>query len=89
MHETKNPDTKNTNSSIFHVSEIQSEPRKTIFVLDGSKNGCNQIVFDYNDNAELKSLMLTIFQQGKPFDFTIDKILPYGRCHIKAIRFPY
>ncbi|MCP5107460.1 MAG: hypothetical protein GY950_28995 [bacterium] len=74
---------------LYHVLEMQSEETKTIFILDRAKEGFEKIEFRYNDRAELKGLLMNLFQGAKPFDFKIAKKGKDGCCEINAVTIPY
>jgi hypothetical protein len=69
----------------FYVDKIKLQNRQSVFTLSASKEGCNQIVFEYNENAELKQVIMGLFQTGKTFDFQISKKIGGGRCKIDTI----
>lgn len=73
----------------YIVAEVESKSRETVFLLNRSKDGYNKIVFEYNDGAELKGLLLSLFQGGKPFDFKIEEGLGNNCCRIKAVTIPF
>jgi hypothetical protein len=68
------------------IDQIIVERNKTTMVLNSAKEGHNQIVFDFNERAELKQLLLSVFENGKPFDFQIVEKLGKGQCKINAVR---
>jgi hypothetical protein len=73
----------------FYVDKIMIQNRQTNFTLSSSKEGCNQIVFEYNENAELKQMIMGFFQSGKTFDFHISKKLGAGKCKIDTLERSY
>ncbi|MCP5050323.1 MAG: hypothetical protein GY940_24360 [bacterium] len=73
----------------FYADNLKLQNRRTIFTLSSSKEGCNQIVFEYNEDAELKQVIMGFFQSGKAFDFHISRKLGGGQCKIDTIERGY
>jgi hypothetical protein len=70
----------------FQIDQVLMERTRTTFILTMSKEGYNQIIFDLNERADLKGLLLNIFESGKAFDFQISEKLPKGQCRITSVR---
>jgi hypothetical protein len=74
----------------FEIIKVQVDDFQTCFTIDGFKEGCNEIVFEFNERRPLRELMTSLFRSdetGPRFDFEIDKEQPLAkpRCKIKAI----
>lgn len=73
----------------FFIDKVQIARKQTIFYLNQAKphggQQFNQVVFDYNEGLELKQIMMSLFQEGRPFDFNIVQGLAGGRCKIDTI----
>jgi len=69
----------------YYIDHISMAGRETVMTLNASKNGCNKIVFQYGDSPDLKSIMLNLFESGKPFDFQISQMMGGGICKISTI----
>ena len=70
----------------YQLDQVIMERTRTTFVLTMSKENCNQIIFDMNERADLKGLLLNIFEGGKAFDFQIAEKIPKGLCRISSVR---
>ena len=71
--------------SYFKINAVRSTLRRTTFVLDGYKQGCNKIWF-YGGESDLKSILINIFNAGRSFDFTIAEASPATEeCTIKEV----
>ncbi len=73
----------------FYIDHISIAGRETSMTLNTSKDGCNQIVFQYGDSLDLKSIMIGLFENGKSFDFKISQVMGGGRCKISTISRSY
>ncbi len=69
----------------FYIDRVELARKRTIMTLNGAKGGFNQIVFDYGDDPELKSILIGNFEAGRAFDFRIAQGLPNGQCKIDQI----
>ena len=73
----------------FRIVQVRAEDReirRTSFVLDGEKEGCDQIVFTLKEGDDLKALLMRFFEGQDVFDFEIKEHLGGGRCEIAAVR---
>jgi hypothetical protein len=73
------------------IDQVSIAARLTIFTVTPAKGSCNQIVFEFGENQDLKSLMLGLFEAGKPFDFHITAGVPNNpnQCKIDRIMRAY
>jgi hypothetical protein len=73
----------------FFIDRVQIARKQTIFYLNQAKphggQWFNQVVFDYNEGLELKQIMMSLFQEGRPFDFNIVQPMADNRCKIDTI----
>jgi len=72
----------------YRIKKIRMESKeikRTIFELATEKDGCNQIVFEQNDDEELKNILLSFFEGPKLFDFHISKHLGNKQCKIDMV----
>ncbi|MCK4478767.1 hypothetical protein KAU88_09640 [Candidatus Bathyarchaeota archaeon] len=74
----------------FEIIKIEVGHKLTVFTIDGSKDGCNQIVFRYGEYPKLESLMMRLFrpdEDGPRFNFEINpnEAVPKPQCVIKSI----
>jgi hypothetical protein len=69
----------------FYIDRIMLSRRRTIMFLNTSKSGFNQLVFDYGDEPELKSILLNHFETGRSFDFRISQSMGGGQCKIDMV----
>lgn len=86
---SKPQDAGSDNRAQFNVDQVVVDKNRTTFYLNSSKEGFSQIVFDFNDRADLKGLLFGIFEAGKPFDFQISEKLAKPMCKINGIRRPF
>lgn len=73
----------------FFVDKVTIARQQTTFVLNTAKSfgGAlyNQIVFDFNEGLELKQIMMSLFQEGRPFNFNVMAAVGPMRCKIDTI----
>ena len=79
-----------TLAQTFFVDELISEEvdgvERRIFTLNQAKDGCNRIVFTFQNQQQLESALMQCFTGPRSFDFEIDEDLGDGCCTIRSIR---
>lgn len=55
----------------FQIIAVRITRQETVFQLDKAKEGCNQIAFKFGQNKDISTVLMSLFEGGKLFDFNI------------------
>lgn len=71
----------------FKAIKVTTTRREIIFELDGQKDGCSKIYFEYGDRPDLKNILSGLFQSQDLFDFQIQDGTKTsdGKCKIDSL----
>ncbi|MCP5050321.1 MAG: hypothetical protein GY940_24350 [bacterium] len=83
---TGHQDTNTDSARGYFIQQVSVEQRETIMILNAAKQGCNRIVFQFEERGDLKRILLGIFESGKSFDFNIAQNIGGGRCKVNRIQ---